>query len=275
MGVGVGVGELDGVVLRSGTASLRVSPQNGGRWSSLALDGLELIGRGGDTVIDWGCFAMAPYAGRIRRGMLAWSGRRYQLPIDAPPHAIHGVTVDRPWTVVDHDRHSAVLRCDLDSRWPWAGHVIQSLSLHDDGLRAGLEVHADDEAMPAWAGFHPWFARRLGRGAPARIDVTAVGVLPRDGDGLPRLDPVAVPPGPWDDVFVEVAWPITLTWDGALRVDIAADVPNAVIFDARPGAVCVEPQTAPPNAAELGMAATVEPGRPLSMEMTLAWVSSG
>ena len=240
--VRAGAGELDSVVLRSGAAALSVSPQNGGRWSSLALDDLELIGRGGDTVIDWGCFPMAPYAGRIRRGLLAWGGRRYQLPIDAPPHAIHGVTVDRPWTVVDHDRTSAELRCDLDARWPWAGHVIQSLSLDDDRLRARLEVHADDEPMPAWTGFHPWFARRLDRGEPARIDVAAAGVLPRDDDGMPRLDPVPVPPGPWDDVFVEVAWPITLTWDGALRVDIAADVPNAVIFDARPARSASNPR---------------------------------
>ena len=62
-----------------------------------------------------------------------------------------------------------------------------------------------------------------------------------------------------------------MVWDGALALEISSDAAHAVVFDERPGAVCIEPQTAPPNAAELGQASTVEPGAPLTMEMQLTW----
>ena len=261
--------------LAAGEARLRVSPDNGGRWSSLRVGGLELLGRGVDALVGWGCYPMAPYAGRIRRGRLDWAGRRHQLPIDMPPHAIHGVTLDRLWTVVEHESARAVLRCDFDTRWPWRGHVVQTLDLAAGGLAARLEVHADNEPMPAWTGFHPWFARHLGRGAPARIEIAAAGILPRDTDGMPRPEPVPVPSPPWDDVFVDVAWPAAVLWDGAVRLEISADTPFAVVFDERPGAVCVEPQTAPPNAAELGLANVVEPGDPLVLNTVLRWELGG
>lgn len=257
--------------LRTGAAVLGVSPDDGGRWSSLRVDGLELLGRGQPGVVGWGCFPMAPYAGRIRRGVLTWDGRRHRLPIGMPPHAIHGLVLDRPWTVTDHDGRRAVLRCDVDARWPWPGHVVQVLELTEDALTARLEVHADEDPMPAWTGLHPWFARDLGTGQPARFEIQAAGILPRDDDGMPRPEPVPVPPQPWDDAFVGVDWPAAVVWDGALRLEVAADCSFAVLYDERPEAVCLEPQTAPPNAVELALATVVQPGSPLVLETTWRW----
>jgi len=259
------------IELRDGATALTVSPGSGGRWAALRVDDLELIGRGGDRLVDWGNFPMAPFAGRIRRGRLEWAGRRHQLPIGLPPHAIHGVTLDRPWQVLDHSAREVALRCDFDNRWPWPGHVVQHVHLDADRVRASLEVHADDAPMPAWTGYHPWFSRLLARGEPARLEITSAGVLPRDEDGMPLPDVAPVPPPPWDDCFVDVTWPARVIWDGALTLEISSDAPHAVVFDEKPGAVCIEPQTAPPNAAELGMAATVEPGRPLTIAMQLTW----
>jgi aldose 1-epimerase len=257
--------------LRDDSAVLTVSTGNGGRWTSLRVGDLELIGRGGTSAIDWGNYPMAPYAGRIRRGLLSWGGASHQLPVDKPPHAIHGVTLDRPWDIVDRARNGVMLRCTLDSRWPWPGHVIQQVRLDGNQLFSRLEVHADDVAMPAWTGYHPWFPRRLARGGPVDIELTATGVLPRDDDGMPTAEQAPVPPGPWDDAFVDVTWPVRLRWEGAIGVDITSDARYVVVFDEKPDAVCVEPQTAPPNAAELGLAATVEPGAPLVMQMTWTW----
>ncbi len=263
------------VQLTAGPARLAISPDNGGRWSSLNVDGLELLGRGANDLIGWGCFPMAPYAGRIRHGVLWWRGRRHQLPVDSPPHAIHGVVLDRPWAVTtgqgDHRAGRISLRCDFDTRWPWPGHVVQTLQLTGRGLDVRLEVHADDVAMPAWTGLHPWFARRLAIGEPARLEVRAAGILPRDDEGMPRPEPAAIPPPPHDDVFVGVDWPAAVVWDGALRLEISAGSPFAVVFDERPEAICIEPQTAPPNAVELDLAAVIEPGHPLTLQTTMTW----
>ncbi len=268
------------VVLRSGGSALTVATSSGGRIASLDIGGLELLGRGGPGTYDWGAYPMAPYAGRVRRGRLTWGerrptgGPRYQLPIQYGAHAIHGVTLDRPWTVLDACATSASLRCDFDNRWPWPGHAVQHLTLADDRLDAVLEVHSDGEPFPAWTGYHPWFARRLARGTDVRIEVRSTGLLAKDADGMPTDQVVPVPPGPLDDCFTEVAWPARLVWDGAVALEITSACRYAVVFDERPGAVCVEPQTAPPNAAELGLAATVEPGTPLSMEMTWTWTTA-
>jgi len=268
------------VVLRAGTSALTVATASGGRFASLNLDGLEVLGRGGPGMYAWGSYPMAPYAGRVRHGRLTWGerrrtgGPRYQLPIQLEAHAIHGVTVDRPWTVLDATAATVSLRCDFDVRWPWPGHAIQHLTLADDQLHAVLEVHSDEEPMPAWTGYHPWFARRLARGEQVRIEVPCAGLLAKDGDGMPTDQVVPVPAGPWDDCFADISWPARLVWDGAVALEISSPCRYAVVFDERPDAVCVEPQTAPPNAAELGLATTVEPGSPLSMEMTWSWTSA-
>jgi aldose 1-epimerase len=258
-----------------GDIALALTPTSGGRWASLRVGDLELLGRGGPRLIDWGNFPMAPYAGRIRHGVVEWGGRRHQLPLDLPPHAVHGVTVDRPWLVTDAGTAHAVLRCDFDTRWPWPGHVIQQVALDAAGVRARLEVHADDEPMPAWTGYHPWFTRRLARGEPARIGLDCDHLLPRDEDGMPSPATVPVasplPAGPWDDVFGGVRWPATVTWDGALTLEIRSDASHVVVFDEKPDALCVEPQSAPPNAIELGLATVVVPGVPLVMETQFTW----
>ncbi len=267
------------LVLRAGDAALSVSPSNGGRITSLRLgptsgpEPLEVVGRGDVSLVAWGAYPMAPFAGRVRRGVLMWDGVRHQLPLLMPPHAIHGVTLDRAWEVVDRGPTSVTLRCRFDSRWPWPGHALEHIELTGDGsgLQARLEVHAARDPMPAWCGYHPWFARRLARGGQVEIDLPVGGMLRRDDDGMPTDDVVPVPPQPWDDCFTDVAWPVTLTWPEALRLRVGSDTGYAVVFTEREAAVCVEPQTAPPNAAELGRAATVEAGRPLVMTMSWNW----
>ncbi len=268
------------VALTCGDASLTVSPGNGGRFAALRLGDLQVLGRGGAGVVDWGCYPMAPYAGRVRRGRLTWSGHAYQLPLLLPPHAIHGVTLDRPWDVVDRAGGGTTpalitLRCDFDARWPWPGHAEQHIRLDELGLVASLSVHAEREPMPAWIGYHPWFARRLARGGPAEIALEARGMLARDADGMATATVLAVPPSPWDDCFVDPTWPVAVTWPGALVLRVAGDHPYVVCYDERPEAVCVEPQTGPPDAVALGQATVVAPGSPLTMTMTWTWEHLG
>ena len=259
--------------LTTGDVTLTIEPEHGGRLSGLRIADLEVIGRGGPDDVDWGCYPMVPFSGRIRHGLLRWQGNEYQLELGMPPHAIHGVGYDRPWQVLEADELGATLRCDFDARWPWPGHAVQQIALAADGtgLTARLEVFADAEPMPAWIGYHPWFVRQLVSGGSADIDITAVGILPRDEDGMPLPDAVPVAPQPWDETFTGVTWPAVVTWEGALRLEVSGDHPWAVVFTERPLAVCVEPQTGPPNAAELGLAATVTPGTPLSLTMTWTW----
>jgi aldose 1-epimerase len=259
------------LTLADGDTALTIATDAGGRLAALRVDGLDLIGRGGTSMYHWGCFVMAPFAGRIRRGRLSWQGRRYQLPITLGPHAIHGVVVDRPWTVLDADPRSARLSCEFDSRWPWRGRVEASWSLTETGLTGRLEVHATEQPMPASTGWHPWFARRLSRGEPALLDFEADSVLTKDADGMPTGDIGPVPDGPYDDCFAGVRWPASVRWEGALQLSVSSDAAHLVVFDELPGGVCLEPQTGPPDAVALDQYAVVEPGTPLTVGMQWAW----
>ena len=270
--------------LRAGDAVLRIDPLVGGRIASLVVDGNELLVTEGFGLIEWGCYPMAPFAGRIRDGRFTFLGRTYELARNMPPNAIHGTVLDRVWDVTAHEPDRATLAIDLGPRWPFAGRARQSFTLAADGLEASLVVEAD-EPMPAWLGWHPWFRRSLSGTAPdprpptagVVIDVQAASMYERGSDGLPTGALVEPRPGPWDDAFVDLAGPPRLTWPVVLTLEIASTADVWVVFDERPDKVCVEPQTAPPDAVNLGgdPVPTAEPGRPVSIGMTWRWSRTG
>ncbi|HJU97829.1 MAG TPA: hypothetical protein VJ644_07635 [Jiangellaceae bacterium] len=259
------------IELRCGQAVLDVDPGAGGRTARLAVGGLDLLVDGSGPGILWGSFVMAPWAGRIRRGRFTFAGAQHDLPTHlSPPHAIHGTVLNRPCAVVRATETSAVTECSIGDPWPWPGRIRQTVSLGEDRAEFGVEVHADDEPFPAAAGWHPWFRRRLNRGRAATIDLDASAMLARDGDGIPTGARVPVPPGPWDDCFDGVRWPVTVTWPGALRLEVRADTRYVVVYDEQEHSVCVEPQTGPPDALTLEPV-VVTPGKPLTAAMTWSW----
>ena len=252
--------------LRAGDVRLVASAADGGRLTSVTVGGRELLwSNRNDGPYGWGCYPMVPWAGRIRHGRFAFRGRDYQLPISMPPHALHGVVLDRPWTVTAPDS----MTIDLDDRWPFRGRVRQDFALSEDGLAVTLTVEAD-ESMPAMVGWHPWFRRVLGEGeAPVTLEFEAAEMLVRDAEGLPTGERVVPPPGPWDDAFTAVLGGPTLRWPG-LKLELGATCEWWVVYSQPDHAVCVEPQSGPPNAAN-SRPDVAAPGAPLADTMTWRW----
>jgi aldose 1-epimerase len=183
-----------------------------------------------------------------------------------PPHAIHGVVYDRPWTVIGDGE----LAIELDDRWPFRGRVTQRFRLDDDGLEVTMALEAR-EPMPAVIGWHPWFRRRLAEGDdPVRLRFDAGQMLVRGPDGIPTGERTTPTPGPWDDAFTEVASEPELHWPGRLRLSIASSCPWWVVYSEPAHAVCVEPQSGPPDALN-GDPTTVLPGAPLVERMRWTW----
>jgi aldose 1-epimerase len=178
---------------------------------------------------------------------------------------MHGTVLDRAWRQVDETTFTT----DLGDGWPFGGRVTQRVELTRDALALELEIEAD-VPMPAACGFHPWWRRRLDRGAPAELDFEARTMLVRDAAGIPTGETVPPPPGPWDDCFTDVVGPPVVRWPGALELRTESACPYVVVFDERDDAVCVEPQTHPPDALNLG-AALVRPDEPLRASMVARW----
>jgi aldose 1-epimerase len=93
----------------------------------------------------------------------------------------------------------------------------------------------------------------------------------RDQDGIPNGELVPVGPHPWDDCFTRLGDPpAVLRWPGAITVTLETSCPCVVVFDEPEHAICVEPQTGPPDAFTLDPA-VVRPGERLLATATWSW----
>lgn len=266
----------DRVELTAGPATLTIAPEAGGRLASLMLAGLELFiteHEHGHDPLGWGAFAMVPWAGRVRRGRLTFDDQPYKLELNNPPHAIHGTAWNRPWEVLEATPSTCRLAIDL--AWPFGGRAVHTVELEPHAVSLTLEVHAGATPIPAVAGWHPWWRRDLTAGGTVELFFKAERRWERDSDRIPTgaiIDAGERPLEGWDDCFTGVDDPVTLVWPGAAEVTIESDCREFVIFDQPTHAVCVEPQTAPPDAFNVGGAARVEPGQPLRAFTRWSWV---
>ncbi|GHA97285.1 aldose 1-epimerase [Streptomyces termitum] len=254
--------------LTAGDAELTINPGHGGRIESLRIGGTELLKQGD----HYGSFPMVPWCGRTRDGVFRDGAALHRLPLNAAPHAIHGTVRDRAWTLARTDGTEAVLTCELDDPWPYKGRVTQVLELAEDRLTLRFGVEAYDASFPAQAGWHPWFLRNLGQGGrDVELDFAPAWQEERGADHLPtgrRVDPR---PGPWDDCFgMPDGVDATLTWPEELELRVTSRAEWVVVYDEPEDAVCVEPQSGPPNGLNT-LPRLVTPIDPLEVESVWAW----
>lgn len=262
----------DALITRTnGRLEWTVDPSDGGRLVAFVIDGHEVIAQPGEVALPdettsfaSGAFPMVPWAGRIARGELEVAGQAYDLDTRGLPHALHGTTYDRAWDVTSVSEQSVSLRIDLGPDWPFAGEATMEWRSVPEGLSLRLAVQAA-EAMPVWIGIHPWFRRVLDDGRVLAYSFDAKQMYLRGSDGIPTGELVPVPPGPWDDCFSGVS-EARLNW-GDLGLVVTASSDIWVVFDERPEAVCVEPQTGPPDAVRLREANWLSAGDEHSLEV--------
>lgn len=255
------------VHLKAGDAELTVDPRNGCRLTSLRIRGTELLRQGA----KYGAFPMVPWCGRIELGQFRNGGERHQMPVNHPPHAIHGTGRDTAWSTVRADDTSAAFMYDLAEPWPYSGRVTQLVELAADSLTLTMGVETYDNSFPAQAGWHPWFLRDLGSGGEAELAFDAEWQEERGDDHLPTGRRIAPQPGPWDDCFgMPDGVGVTLTWPGLLELKVASRAEWVVIYDEEKEAVCVEPQSGPPNGLNT-LPRLVTPIDPLEISTTWTW----
>lgn len=230
---------------------LLIDMKHGSRIKSLLFAEMEFAVPFRPNPMDWGWYGMVPWAGRIRDGLIKDnSGKAYQLPTDLdPPHAEHGFGFVSEWTQTDENS------TELHLPFPFVGAIAsQSFHVIKNTLVWNLEYEPNGCELPAWVGFHPWFPMHLSRGGPARLDFQAQTMLVKGQDIIPTGEYSAPSAPPWNDTFTGLAGAPTVTWQGAAGIRIEADVPWWVVYSEDSEGICVEPQTAPPDANNLGIA---------------------
>jgi aldose 1-epimerase len=235
-----------------------VDLDEGARAVQWTVAGHELLGHYGDAPIEHGMYPMAPWAGRIRGNTVQWNGHENSLPVTHDPWAIHGTALAQPASVLEstQDAQEArlVARIEEHPGWPWPMAVDIEWHLQGRTLTTTITVHALVEPFPAVVGWHPWFRRQLGSGGPLDLSMDASLRLVRGDDHLPTGEAVPYDPaaGPFDDAFRVPDGRATVSWPGALAVDIASDSDWYVVFDELASFVCVEPQSGPPDGLRAG-----------------------
>jgi aldose 1-epimerase len=243
--------------------------------------------------LAWGCYPMVPWPGRIDGGRFLFGGRQHHVPLTpGEPHALHGFGVSLAWRLERHDASSCRLSLGFDGEWEFGGRAVQEIAVEDDAIVLRLEVHATKPGlMPAGAGWHPWFRRDLGRGAPARILVDAertyetADMIPtgwlRRAVGEDDLRRFAAAPTRTLDACYRHARAVAIAWGNVeLRMESSSNLGHAVVHTP-PRGICLEPQTCAPDAFNLaaqgidgcGMA-VVAPGRPLVATSTWRWTTT-
>jgi aldose 1-epimerase len=242
--------------------------------------------------LEAACYALSPYANRIRGGAFVFRGRDVLLNGSAGvAHALHGHGWRASWDVADaNDRKAILTYCHEPDDWPWAYECSQVVELGDEALRIGLSIrNADRSPMPCGLGFHPRFEASPGARLTARVD----GYWEVDRDLLPTERRRDSQLGDWtrgdaiaralevDNCF----W----GWDGKaslelpakkLRIEISASPAARMLHLYLPlnqaeRGFCVEPVTHAPDAfnSPEGREATglsvLEPGETLEMSMEL------
>jgi len=284
------------VELSAGGVVSRIDPAEGGRIVSLVIAGVERIlpkarARAREPAIYWGCYPMAPWAGRLSKGRIPTNDGEVRLEPNLPPSAIHGLVFDKSWEIVERSTTALTMTCELRGLgWPFGGRALQTLTLSARNLELELEVGGYTKPGPAGLGWHPWFLR------PAKGDVelcvAASQVLVVDADLVPtgpirNVSPTedlrSCPPlgdRRLDHVYVLATSPAVVRWpDLELRIEYDTNMDTVVVHTA-PEGFCVEPQTMWPNApllAAAGVSATglrtLEPGESLRTSEAWTWSS--
>jgi len=219
----------------------------------------------------WGTFLMAPWVGRLDRGRLVWEGEEHRFPANLGDHAIHGLVFDAELTVDAHDESSVAMSCPLAERgWPFGGVLRSRVTLGERSLALAVDIEAKDSSMPVSAGWHPYFARP--REGDLCVAVDSDHVLELSDDLIPTGRTVAVDAetdlrqGPvlgdrrLDHVYAAAATPATVTWPD-LELTVSFEQPLSTLVVYTPAhAVCVEPQSAWPDAPALAASGVRDSG---------------
>jgi aldose 1-epimerase len=278
------------IELRAGEAAATIAPEEGGMLLSLRVAGRELLVQrrpGSEPVPAFGSFLMAPWVGELSQGRIDFRGRRAEIPPTKGRHAIHGLVTTGPWQLAHAGSAAARLVRTLDAPWPFGGTVTQDITLDAQGLTLEAEIRAEDQAMPAALGWHPWFA--CPSPETVRVRVQAERELVLDGELLPtgvvrpvsahsdlRAAPI-VGKRQLDTVYLGAVSPAVLALAGIelqLQFDPALEI---IVIYTSPGAVCVEPWSAWPDAFRMAAsghpsgAVVLEPGESLRRWTRWEW----
>ena len=151
---------------------------------------------------------LMPWPNRLTDGRYEWDGESYQLPLNEPPYAIHGLVRGQVWDLVGDGAFELLL--EPRPGYPFRLRLRVEYTLDDHGLTVhDIVENVGDRDAPFGAGHHPYIARHAD-------DVFGAGVKRDDAqpfDGAIEIADVTV----WGDA----SWKWVQLYTGDDRADVA------------------------------------------------------
>lgn len=264
----------DDISLASNDWAVAVSPQHGGRLARVDYRGRALlhdaIDRSAENTLLWGCYPMAPWAGRLRNATFEYDHERFEVQSDDGPHALHGFVCRMPWTVTKVDATSIEMAVELSGVAPFDGWCTHRIVVDDLGVHLALTVTSHGRRFPVVIGWHPWFLRAWTH------DIDFDSMLARDADNIVSTVEVAPTQGPWDDCFVNPRRAPTLR-NGDTVITLDSDCNYWMVYTEPSHAFCLEPMSGPPNSLDTShpRRRVVTPSQPLTRTLTIREAGTG
>ncbi len=289
------------MIFETGPWRMDISPEIGGSVRSLSWNAMPVLASD-DTadhpVLRAGCFAMVPFANRIRDGVVRLPGGVHRTVaaggVADRVHPLHGIGWLRPWQVASAHPTSASLTLihDGDAAWPWPFEASLLFGIREEAFSATLMLgNPGPEAMPASVGLHPWFPATAARfsaraGQLWRPDMAGVCT---QSEPCTAIEDMAPSDQPLDACLTG--------WDGEAEIELhghrflliartpsgppVPGVPDALHVYTPAGGTrfCLEPQTARSGAFETeigqpGGPPMLEPGQELVMSVVIVALDS-
>lgn len=224
-----------------------------------------------------------PFPGRIAHAKLQWEGKEYALPLrDAKGNAIHGFVHERPWRVLEQtaNRVTGQFQASVDDPailplWPADFRITAIYELAGATLKSRYVIdNPDSKPLPCGFGTHPYFKLPLGStgtkdDCQAKLPVSAeweLNELLPTGRRIDLPNATTLQAGQrygdmkYDTVFTGLRfdgdWCVATIHDPNAKRTLTIRFDRAfrecVVFTPLlRQALCIEPYTCVPNAADL------------------------
>lgn len=108
---------------------------------------------------------LSPYPNRIAQGKYTFEDKEYQLPINAAPHALHGLCWNLPFTIkaqlLSTELAQLTLQADYNSLvagYPFNYHIEIEYRLESTQFTCITRItNTSNQAIPIGDGWHPYF----------------------------------------------------------------------------------------------------------------------
>ncbi|AWR98339.1 aldose 1-epimerase [Acidianus sulfidivorans JP7] len=194
-----------------------------------------------------GMALLIPYANRVKNAEYIWEGKKYELPKNKEGNSIHGLILDKQFSVIEKSENYVTLEYLLDHPgYPSKLYIKVTYSIDQEGLETKIFIeNKGGIKSPLVVGAHPYFiVKGEWKITPSKVSKCILENKIPTG----KIEEYNIIQRDYDDCFI-IPSNVTLESEYS-RIEIVKDenLKFVQIYTGEPNAVAVEPMSGAPDA---------------------------